>query len=169
MARAIRPAALVVAAVLAAGAQLPPGTGDAAQPPPGAAACVKARGTLLWPVEGKRVLGFREPDAYGSPSMGLVIEARPGATVVAPCSGSVLYAGEFRHYGNHIIISSGDGHHVLLLGVSQIDAQVGDSLSAGEPIGTMAPSGRDGTAPRLRLEIMKNRRPIDPAPWLRKS
>lgn len=125
----------------------------------------QARGTLPWPVAGMQVLGFGQPTAYGMPSNGIVIQGRPGSPVVSPCDGLLVYAGEFRTYGPLVIISAGDGYHCLLAGRLRIDTKVGEQLSAGDPIGALS---ADGAAPRLHLELLKDQRPIDPAPWLRK-
>jgi murein hydrolase activator len=81
----------------------------------------------------------------------------------------VVYAGEFRSYGQIVIVSAGNGYHLLLAGLGAIDAEIGRRLSAGEPIGALGQSDGRGAAPRLRLEILKDQRPIDPAPWLRRS
>ncbi len=60
---------------------------------------------------------------------------RPGTS---PCDGWVVYAGEFRSYGQLLIINAGDGYHVLLAGLSQIDVQPGQFVLTAEPVGTMS-------------------------------
>jgi septal ring factor EnvC (AmiA/AmiB activator) len=129
----------------------------------------RARGTLPWPVAGLLVVGFGQPTGNGGRSGGIAIEASLGAVVVSPCSGMVVYAGVFKTYGDLVIIAAGDGYHCLLAGPLLIDAEVGQQLSAGDPIGTLIRSKVDGAAPRLRLELLKNSRLIDPVPWLRRS
>jgi len=128
-----------------------------------------ARGRLPLPVHGKRALTFGERTQYGGQSKGLVMETRGGAQVVAPCDGWILYAGEFRSYGQLLIINPGDGYHVLLAGMSQIDVQPGQFVLAAEPVGTMSgaqkASTAPGNAPVLYIEFRKDGRPIDPDPW----
>ena len=105
------------------------------------------------------------------PKERMVIETRYSARVTSPCDGWVVYAGEFRSYGQLLIINAGDGYHVLLAGMSQIDVQPGQFVLTAEPIGTM--SGRQTTpagstqsnAPVLYIEFRKDGRPIDPDPW----
>jgi len=109
-------------------------------------------------------LGFGEKTISGTTSRGIEIKARPGAQVVSPCDGLVVFAGEFRTYGNLVTVSAGDGYQFLLAGLSTIDAKVGQQVSAGELIGTMG-----GGAPVLHLELLKDQQAIDPAPWLRKT
>jgi septal ring factor EnvC (AmiA/AmiB activator) len=88
---------------------------------------------------------------------------RPGAEVVAPFDGRVLFAGAFRGYGQILIIGHGDGYHSLVAGLDRIDSSVGQWLVAGEPIGRMS---ADEAKPRLYLELRHNGQPINPLPWL---
>ncbi len=130
-----------------------------------------AHAKLPLPAQGRRVLAFGERTQYGANSKGMVIETRSGAQVTAPCDGWIVYAGEFRSYGQLLIINAGDGYHVLLAGMSQIDAQPGQFVLAAEPIGTMSGAVKTGqssvptNAPVLYVEFRKDGRPIDPNPW----
>jgi len=128
-----------------------------------------ARGLLPLPVQGRRVLTFGEKTQYGSQSKGLVIETRHAAQVVSPSDGWIVYAGEFRSYGQLLIINAGGGYHILLAGLSQIDAQLGQFVLAGEPVGVMAAAksatNAQDNAPVLYIEFRKDQRPIDPDPW----
>lgn len=128
----------------------------------------QARGQLPLPAQGKRVITFGEKMPSGGASKGLVMETRQGAQITAPCDGWVLYASEFRSYGQLLIINGGNGYHVVLAGLSQIDVQLGQFVLAGEPIGTMsaAPKGKaQDNAPVLYVEFRKEGRPVDPEPW----
>ncbi|HEX6000972.1 MAG TPA: peptidoglycan DD-metalloendopeptidase family protein [Hyphomicrobiaceae bacterium] len=127
----------------------------------------QVKGTLQLPAQGRRYLSFGQKTTYGTLSKGIGIQTRHGGQVVAPCDGLIVYAGEFRTYGQLLIISPGGGYHVLLAGLSQIEVQVGQSVLMGEPVGTMAvksPAGQDG-GPVLTVEFRKDQRPIDPDPW----
>ena len=96
-----------------------------------------------------------------------MIAARPGAQVVAPYDGKVVYAGNFRSYGQILIIQHGGRYHTLLAGLDRVDAVVGQWLLAGEPVGIMgAPHGGD---PELYLELRHAGKPINPLPWLATS
>ena len=130
-----------------------------------------AKGLLPLPVQGRRVLAFGERTQYGSQSKGMVLETRQGGQVVSPSDGWIVYAGEFRSYGQLLIINAGGGYHILLAGLSQIDVQLGQFVLAGEPVGVMstaakAPQGKtQDNAPILYIEFRKDQRPIDPDPW----
>jgi septal ring factor EnvC (AmiA/AmiB activator) len=100
-----------------------------------------------------------------------VLETRQGGQVVSPSDGWIVYAGEFRSYGQLLIINAGGGYHILLAGLSQIDVQLGQFVLAGEPVGVMSAGARSpqaktqDNAPILYIEFRKDQRPIDPDPW----
>lgn len=154
---------------------LAPGTGPVVMLTPGrikpAMPFADAKGYLPLPVQGRRVLTFGEKTQFGSQSKGLVIETRQGGQVVSPSDGWIVYAGEFRSYGQLLIINAGGGYHILLAGLSQIDAQLGQFVLAGEPVGVMStaakssPARAQDNAPVLYIEFRKDQRPIDPEPW----
>ena len=129
-----------------------------------------ARGKLPLPAQGRRALTFGEKTQFGGQSKGMVIETRPSAQVTSPCDGWVVYAGEFRSYGQLLIINAGDGYHDLLAGLSQIDVQPGQFVLTAEPVGTMSVGQKNSTSapvsgPVLYVELRKDGRPIDPDPW----
>jgi septal ring factor EnvC (AmiA/AmiB activator) len=129
-----------------------------------------AKGRLPLPAAGKQIIGFGDK-AQASRSNGIVIETRQGAQVTAPADGWIVFADEFRSYGQILIINAGDGYHILLAGLSQIDVQLGQFVLAGEPVGVMSGSARDANrkqssgAPVLYVELRKDGRSIDPSPW----
>jgi septal ring factor EnvC (AmiA/AmiB activator) len=118
----------------------------------------QAQGRMVIPTAGEMVGGFGSDS-----SKGLTFATRPGAEVVAPFDGRVLFAGAFRGYGQILIIGHGDGYHSLVAGLDRIDSGVGQWLVAGEPIGRMS---ADEAKPRLYLELRHNGQPINPLPWL---
>jgi septal ring factor EnvC (AmiA/AmiB activator) len=125
----------------------------------------QSKGTLQLPAQGRRYLSFGQKTPHGTLSKGIGIQVRLGGTVVAPCDGLIVYAGEFRTYGQLLIVSPGGGYHVLLAGLSQIDVQVGQSVLMGEPVGAMATKSPTSEDPVLTVEFRKDQRPIDPDPW----
>ena len=130
-----------------------------------------AKARLPLPAQGRRVLAFGEKTNFGGHSKGLVLETRHSAQITSPTDGWIVYAGEFRSYGQLLIINAGGGYHILLAGLSQIDVQPGQFVLAAEPVGTMGASPRNAaggtpaSAPVLYVEFRKDGRPIDPDPW----
>lgn len=121
---------------------------------------------LQMPAQGRIALRFGEEDRArgGSRTEGLVIEARPGAQVVAPFDGRIAYAGRFRRYGLILIIEHDGRYHSLLAGLGQLSATKGQWVLAGEPVGSMAEEDERGS--ELYLELRRAGQPVDPLPWL---
>lgn len=143
-------------------------------PIPESTSFAKAKGFLPYPARGKLGLRFGDKIPAGT-AKGIHILTRPGAQVIAPFDGRVIYAGPFRAYGNLLIIAHGDGYHTLLAGLSNINSLVGQWILAGEPVGSM-PKTRLATisgqvmapSPELYLELRRKGKPINPLPWLKK-
>jgi septal ring factor EnvC (AmiA/AmiB activator) len=131
----------------------------------------KAKGQLLLPVSGKKIKAFGTRDETGGKSEGISVETREEAQIVAPSDGWVIYAGQFRSYGQLLIINAGGGYHILLAGMDQIYTSVGQFVLAGEPVAVMgkaAPQtsgGAQSRGPALYIEFRKDARPVDPDPW----
>lgn len=138
-----------------------------ALPPAGAPSNVRpiaqAKGRLAVPATGLLISRFGETQPGGMTSKGLIFETRPGAQVVAPFDGRVVYAGPFKGYGRILIIDHGGGYYSVLAGLDRIEQGVGQWLVAGEPVGVMPQSG---SRPRLYLELRDNGQSINPLPWL---
>lgn len=139
-----------------------------------AVAFAEARGSFSVPAIGAVLRRFGDDDGYGGTAKGLSIETPAGAQVIAPNGGWVVYAGEFRGYGQLLIIDGGDGYHVLLAGMNRIDVSLGQFVLAGEPIGRMGTRAAesaaigvtsDQTRPVLYVEFRKDGDSIDPQPW----
>lgn len=124
----------------------------------------QSRGRLPFPASGRLVRRYGEATDSGRTSSGIVIETRPGAQVITPHDGLVVFAGLFRGYGELLILEHGEGYHTLLSGLFRIDASVGQWLLTGEPVGVMgeAESGRTS----LYIELRRASQPINPLPWL---
>ena len=123
-----------------------------------------ARGSMPFPAAGRLVARYGEPAGQGLTRKGMTVETIPGAQVVAPYDGRVVFAGPFRGYGRLLIIDHGEGYHSLLAGLARIDSVIGQWLLAGEPVGVMERSR--GNRPALYVELRRDGRPINPLPWL---
>lgn len=124
----------------------------------------KARGKLPFPVVGHLVGRYGQTTDAGLTRKGISIETRIGAQVVTPYDGLVVYAGQFRGYGQILILEHGEGYHTLLAGLTRIDIVPGQWLAAGEPVGVM--ESADRSIPVLYMELRRNGQPINPLPWL---
>lgn len=116
------------------------------------------------PASGRITAAFGQVDTLGSTTRGITIETRPEATIVAPSSGRILFAGPFRGYGLILIVEHSDGYHSLLAGLGRIDTSVGKAVKTGEPVGAMGAVNKDDTG--LYYELRRNGQPTDPRPWI---
>lgn len=137
---------------------------------------------LALPVVGRVIAHYGERDG-ATTRRGITLHATPGAPVLAPFSGEVVFSGPFRGYGLLLIIQHGEGYHTLLAGLGRLDVGVGQSVLAGEPVGVMKGSNASGkrTASdrttgegdpaeadvNLYVEIRRNGDPVNPVPLLR--
>ncbi len=112
------------------------------------------------PVNGRVKIAFGQNDGLGTTSHGITVIARPGATVTAPASGVVRFAGPFRSYREILILEHPGGYLSLIAGMSRVNAAVGAQVTAGEPIGAM--DDRAGASPELYYELRRNGEFIDP-------
>jgi septal ring factor EnvC (AmiA/AmiB activator) len=136
------------------------------QPPPVDLPAFPAQpGGLIQPARGEIAAKFgQSTDAFGE-GKGLVIATRPGAQVVAPFDGQIVFEGPFRSYGQILIIEHRGGYHTVLAGLAHLDVVVGQWLKAGEPVGDMIATAEG--RPQLYVELRHSGQPFDPAPWFK--
>lgn len=132
------------------------------------------KGKLSPPAQGRMVRAFGAKDRYGGKTKGASYKTRINAQVTSPTEGWVVYAGAFRGYGQLLIIDAGNGYHVLLAGIKNIDVTAGQLVLAGEPVGRMGSKAiesaaigaiKGDTSPVLYVEFRKDGNSIDPQPW----
>jgi murein hydrolase activator len=123
------------------------------------------KGKLVWPVEGRIGMPFGALQADGKlRSRGVLVSASAGADVHAIASGQVVFADWLRGFGLLLIIDHGKGYMSLYGYNRSLFKEVGDRVEAGDLIAAVGDSGgreRSG----LYLELRKDGRPFDPAPW----
>jgi murein hydrolase activator len=137
-------------------------------------AFTEMQGQIKFPAQGERLREYGEGDGFGGHSKGLYIATRKLAQVTAPADADIEFAGEFRSYGQLLILNVGEGYHVLLAGLGRITAEAGQTMRAGEPIGSMGEAPARGTLigdrlddprPILYVEFRKDGSAIDPSAW----
>ncbi len=120
------------------------------------------------PVAGHIALAYGAPTAAG-PAQGISYAAAPGARVVTPCAGTVMYAGALPEYGLIVIADCGGSNSVVLAGMHHLDVATGERLAHGQPVGTML--GFDPESPTrqpiLYVELRQNGQPVNPSGWLK--
>ena len=125
------------------------------------------KGRLLWPVKGRIKVPFGTGRLAGLgtlyDSQGVEIEVSDNQAIHAIWSGQVIYANNFRGYGNMIIIDHGDNFYTLYAQASSLQKKVGDPVEAGELLGY--PGYED--ADSIYFEIRHHGTPLDPLSWLK--
>ena len=145
--------------------------GTAEEEPEGESAFSRLKGKLRMPVSGTVALqyGSQMDPIFNLPVFrsGIHIKAPLGTTVRAVSEGKVVFADEFKGYGQLVIISHGGNYHTLYGNLSRIFSQKGAIINENDPVGTVGESGTLG-ASGLYFEIRYKGKPLDPHQWLRR-
>ncbi len=133
----------------------------------------KARGKLPFPVDQGTIearFGRATDPRFGTVTLhtGIDIRAERGSPVRAVWDGKVAHAGWFRGFGNLLIIDHGAGIYSLMAHLDQLEKALGDSVAAGEEVGTVGDSGSLKGA-YLYFELRDGQKPLDPERWLSRS
>ncbi len=126
--------------------------------PEGIGPFAKAKGRLTLPVSGPLT------SRYGGNEQGLTFRTASRGQVLAPYAGRVEFAGPFKNYDKVIIVDVGEGYYILMTGLGDIFAEIGETLKQGDPVGSMPPDASGSN--ELYLEVRKDGQTVDPGPWL---
>ncbi|MDP3299183.1 MAG: peptidoglycan DD-metalloendopeptidase family protein, partial [Phenylobacterium sp.] len=142
--------------------------GYAAAPADGVfAGPLQAPNVLLIPADGPVTHHFGETLHGTARHQGQTILTARGARVQSPGAGLVQYVGPVRGWGVILILRMPGGYHLVLAGLDRVSVEVGQTVTAGAPVGWMADEGT--SASELYLEVREKGAPVDPARWLRKE
>lgn len=130
------------------------------------------KGKLPWPVNGTVVIpyGTQVDPVFNLPVFrsGIHIKTTPNTNVKAVYEGKVVFADDFKGYGQLVIISHGDGYYTLYGNLSRIFLKNGAIIKENTIIGEVGESNTIG-ANGLYFEIRYKGKPLDPQQWLRKT
>jgi septal ring factor EnvC (AmiA/AmiB activator) len=99
----------------------------------------------------------------GTAAPGLTYATAPGAQVISPADGRVLFAGPYHKSGQVLILEMADGYDAVLAGLERLEVRPENRVLAGEPVGTMSKTSQ---RPRLYFELRQNGRGFSPAPYM---
>ncbi|MDD2336650.1 MAG: peptidoglycan DD-metalloendopeptidase family protein, partial [Geobacteraceae bacterium] len=139
-------------------------------PPPTSTGFGAQKGRLSLPTQGRIVGSFgrhKHPEFNSYTfSNGISIAAPIGADVRSIYSGTIVFSGYFKGYGNMVIVDHGDGFFSLYAHNSKVYKRVGSNVASNEVLASVgdvdSPQGSS-----LYFEIRYQGKPIDPAPWVR--
>ena len=127
-------------------------------------------GTWVVPLEGDYRITATFGQHGGSRATrhtGIDLAAPIGRTVLAASGGTITYAAFDGPYGQKIEITHPDGTRTSYAHLHHIDVEPGETVTAGDPIGTLGTTGNT-TGPHLHFELRPgpSDQPVDPLPWM---
>ena len=102
---------------------------------------------------------------------GVDISAKPGSTVLAACSGTVLAVENDPMMGTTVTIAHDGGYQTTYASLqSRPTVEAGDTVSAGQIIGAVGTTAKaeSGQSPHLHFSVMKDGDVIDPEEFLKR-
>jgi len=115
---------------------------------------------FIWPVKGRLIAGYSEPN-----NKGIDIGGSLGESVLAAAPGRVMYTGTgIRGYGKLIVIKHENGFNSVYAHNREILVKEGQNVERGEKIAELGDT--DADKPMLHFEIRKSGKPVDPAKYL---
>ena len=126
---------------------------------------------LSYPLSGQASMsspfGYRADPFLGRPALhpGVDLVQSYGAEIKATAIGRVTHAGPMGGYGNCVEIDHGNGVATRFGHMSEVLAEVGQTVRAGDAIGKIGSTGRS-TGPHLHYEVRIDGEPVDPERFL---
>lgn len=133
-----------------------------------------AKNSLPWPVSGKIISKFGKEYQEKLKTYifrdGIKIAAKQGTPVLSVADGNVIFAGQFRSYGNVVIADHGDGFFTIYGFLSEIKTEVGQKVNKGQTLGLCGidtqGSGMGSGQSALYFEIRSGTSAVNPELWL---
>ncbi len=115
---------------------------------------------IRFPVDGEITSKFGEIKDSFPLKNGIMFQLKDNPYVISPINGIVVFSGQFRSYGNLIIIENSDRYHTILSGMDEILTTSGNKVLVGEPIAKYYFSGVNKK--RIYFELRFKGKAIDP-------
>lgn len=123
-------------------------------------------GKFDWPVRGN-IIGRFGAQGGGRVNDGVNITAPRGKVVGAAAPGVVVYSGnEIGVFGGLVLIDHGGGWITAYGHLGGIDVAKGKRVAAGDRIGVVGDTGYV-TQPQLHFQVRRDRKPVNPLPYMR--
>jgi len=122
---------------------------------------------LPWPVAGEIIVKFGrnkhpEFDTYII-SNGIKIKAAANSDVKAVCKGEVIFCGEFRSYGQMVLLDHGGGFYTIYGQLNEILVTEDQKVQEASVIGRLG----NAPQPALYFEVRSENKVEDPELWLK--
>ena len=99
------------------------------------------------------------------PHEGIDVTAPTGTPIVAPATGTVVFAGNDKGFGLSVEIDHGNGIRTRFAHCSRLAVRSGQRVTRGQLIAAVGMTGL-ATAPHLHYEIHVNGKPVDPLTYV---
>ena len=113
---------------------------------------------IQYPVRGEIISNYGEGKDIRKSKNGMVFQVTKDSFVTSPINGMVVYANQFRSYGNLVIIENDEGFYCILSGMKNILISSGIEVLKGEPIAKL----NNGKNNQLYFELRLNGKIINP-------
>jgi len=114
------------------------------------------KGHLTFPVSGRAEIVRAK--RRGGGGQGLEMRVPAGSPVQAVFGGRVVFSDKYADFGRTVIVDHGNSFFTVSAGLDAVRVRVGEDVTAGSTLGTVAETG-------LYFEIRRSGDTIDPAPW----
>ena len=115
---------------------------------------------IIFPVNGDIISNFGQDGQESHYKNGLTFESLKDQYIVSPLNGVIVFAGNFRSYGNLIIIENKEQYHTIISGMDEIMSFSGNEVLVGEPIARNY--FNNGAKKKLYFELRYKGEPVDP-------
>ncbi|MDD2463396.1 MAG: peptidoglycan DD-metalloendopeptidase family protein [Desulfobulbus sp.] len=125
------------------------------------------KGQLPPPLWGKVIRRFQQQDEDGDTTFtnGVTIKAPAQSEVYSIFSGTILFAGPMRGYGNMIIVDHHQHYYSVSARLDQLRVRAGENIAQGQIIGT-TDEGSNRPGGEFYFEIRRDAVAEDPLNWL---
>ena len=113
---------------------------------------------IQFPVQGKIISNFGDVKDYKISKNGLVFKVSRESFVIAPIGGVIVFASQFKSYGNLVIIENNTGFFCILSGMESLLVSTGVEVLKGEPIAKIS----GDIKAKLYFELRQNGKIINP-------
>lgn len=130
---------------------------------------------MTWPVAGSVLLEYSmDHTVYHATleqykvSPGMLIQAEPGETVLAPAVGQVTEVGWNEEIGNYVVLHLGNGYEAVIGQLDGICVAQSQYVTAGTPLGAAAQPTKYYTVegPHVYFRLNRDGVPVDPVDFL---
>lgn len=130
----------------------------------------RLKGKMDWPLKGEIIEFFGPKKVEGFQgtiqNKGIKISPSGHGDVRAVFEGTVKYVDNIRGFGNLVIVGHPGAYFTLYANMSRVNVQTGNSVAAGQAIGSVAVDLQPET-PYLYFEIRKHNEALNPSEWLK--